>query len=206
MLDGRISGVQARMERFRAADVDLPQWELPEIESPEIRTPEIVMRENVVMQRVPTVEWSAQHAEEKRIPPMRSTEAATAAGLPRADAPAVTAGVFQPETGMEQGISSGMLMDQGLMETSAAAAANAAVTAVQSVLNPVSGMGIGAAYSAGLARGIRSGMGAVISAARAVASAAVAAARSTLGIHSPSRAAREIGGYFGAGFAGSTLA
>ena len=55
---------------------------------------------------------------------------------------------------------------------------------------------IGLQTADGLANGIRAGESNVINAAVEVANAAVAAARSTLGIHSPSKVTEEMGGYY----------
>jgi len=82
-------------------------------------------------------------------------------------------------------------------------AANSVAGAVTGALGSANGQawGIGFALCVGLTNGINAGRSMVVNAAISVSQSAINAARSTLGVASPSRVFREMGGYVMEGFA-----
>lgn len=88
-------------------------------------------------------------------------------------------------------------------ENAARSTANAASFASPAALSAAHSAG--ANLSQGFANGILSRMSAVLAAANRVANAAAARIQSALKIHSPSKVTRELGIFFGEGFAGGIL-
>ena len=187
-LDGRIGSVQARMEALG-------------MHGPELNMPELQIREIQMDQSGTVVPGHAAQTVLRESLPTAAGQAAASAteayGM-RAEAAVQLSG---DGAALFEGIAGQMQAQQGLIASVAGTAANAAVLAVQRVMQPSAGAAIGMRFTEGLAQGIRSRMAAVAAAARAVANAASSAARQALDIHSPSRAAEEIGAHFGAGFA-----
>ena len=187
-LDGRIGSVQARME---ALGLHGPELNIPEVQPGAIQ----------MYAAGTAVPGRAVQTVLRERSPVAAGQAA--ASMPEAYGMQAEAAVQLSRDGaaLLEGIAGQMQAQQGLLASIAGAAADAAVLAVQRAMQPSVGAAIGMRFTEGLAQGIRSRMAAVAAAARAVANAASSAARHALDIHSPSRAAEEIGAYFGAGFA-----
>ena len=124
---------------------------------------------------------------------IRAVGAALTSGAAASAAPAQAAGSLN--TGFVQALLSG----QGSAADAARQVCRAAgfddASAVSAAVNAGKNLG------AGFARGISATRSTVLAAADRIASAAVARIRSALRIHSPSKVAWEMGGYFGEGFA-----
>ncbi len=194
-LDGRISGVQGRMEQleFRPGEWEFGRIELPRpaaMELPEIGTPELETLypglNGLQAVQPARIMWLAPEIQAPELPALR-----------------MTAGVDGPEGQSEllHGLAQELMTQGERLSDAAEMSAGAAAEAAARAMDRAQGIQIGADFSGGLAQGIRSGMSSVLAAARSVAAAAASAARSALDIHSPSRVAQQIGAQFGAGFA-----
>lgn len=100
-----------------------------------------------------------------------------------------------------QGAADGISGAAGAVSGAAQAAAAGGVSAAQGTLTASAGHSIGVSFGQGIAGGISSQTGAIAAAAQAAAQAALSAAMAALQIHSPSRAAFEMGVLFDRGFA-----